>query len=268
MGIERCYVVAPAFDAFVENLVNHVRTHVKAGYAPPPAPGAHPGGPDAFTYGPAISHGQLVHVEAVVTEAIAAGATLHTGGCRTPDGRCYEPTVLTLPSVEAAKGLKLMAEETFGPVLPIIPVPDDDAAVAAANDSPFGLGGYVWCRDLARAEAIGRRLHCGGVVTNETVLQVVLPNLPFGGVGISGLGRVGGREGFLGLTTTSTVVVGRGQTSAEARWLASYDVKWGLLRAMYGGRGAAVGVIWEALRQGWVSLQRWWRRVRTGGKAD
>lgn len=268
VGIERCYVLAPAFDAFVEALVDYVRTRVKAGYVPPPAPGAHPGGPDAFTYGPAIGPGQLSHVDAVVAEATAAGATLHTGGRRTPDGRCYEPTVLTFPSVEAAKDLKLMTQETFGPVLPVIPVPDVDAAVAAANDSPFGLGAYVWCKDLARAEAIGRRLHCGGVVTNESVLQAVLPGIPFGGVGVSGLGRLGGLEGFLGLTTTQTVVVGRGQTSAEVSGLALYSVKWGLLRAMYGGRRAAVGVMWETLRHGFASLQRWWQGGRAEGKAD
>ncbi|GAB0490044.1 hypothetical protein MMPV_001274 [Pyropia vietnamensis] len=268
VGIERCYVVAPAFDAFVDTLVKDVRTRVKAGHAPPPAPGAHPGGVDAFTYGPAICHRQLVHIEAAVTEAIAAGATLHTGGRRTLDGRCYEPTVLTLPSVEAAKGLKLMAEETFGPVLPIIPVPDEDAAVAAANDSPFGLGAYVWCSDLVRAEAIGRRLRCGGVVTNETVLQAVISSVPFGGVGISGLGRVGGREGCLGMTTTNTVIVGRGQTSVEKAWLANYSVKWRLLRAMYGGRWAAVGAIWETIRHGWAVFRRWWRGERTKGKSD
>lgn len=266
VGIERCYVLAPAFDAFVEALVDYVKTHVKAGYAPPPAPGAH--GPDLFSYGPAIGPGQLEHVDAVVAGAITAGATLHTGGRRTPDGRCYEPTVLTFPSVEAAKDLKLLTQETFGPVLPVIPVPDVDAAVAAANDSPFGLGAYVWCKDVARAEAIGRRLHCGGVVTNETVLQVALPGLPFGGVGVSGLGRLGGREGFLGLTTTQTVVVGRGQSSAELSVLSSYRVKWGFLRAMYGGRGAAVGVMWETLRHGWAALQRWWRGGRAERKAD
>lgn len=270
VAIERCYVLAPAFDTFVSALVQYVQTHVKAGYAPPPAAGAPPPtGADAFTYGPAIGPGQLDHIDRTVAAAVAAGATLHTGGRRTPDGRCYEPTVLSFPSVAAAAGLDLMTAETFGPVVPVFPVADEDAAVAAANDSPFGLGAYVWCRDTARAAAIGRRLRCGGVVTNETVLQVALPVLPFGGVGASGLGRVGGREGFLELTTTQTLVVGRGQTAAEAAALASYGVKRAALRALYGGRGAALGVAWEALRAGWASLLRWLGGGKAaGGKAD
>lgn len=269
VGIERCYVLAPVFDAFVEALVAHVGAHVRAGYAAPPAAGTPPGGSDSaaptYTYGPVIAAGHLDSVHAAVTEAVAAGATVRTGGAPSACGRFYPPTVVTFPSLEAAAGTRLLTEETFGPVLPVIPVPDVDTAVRAANGTRFGLGAYVWCPDQRAGEAIARRLVAGGVSVNEVLLHPALPGVPFGGVRASGVGRVGGKEGFVSLTVTQTVIVGGGGTAAQEALADSIAAKRALLRVAYGPRWEGVRVLWEALR---AALGRLWGGGKVEGKRD
>jgi len=256
IGIERCFVLAPTFDAFVAALVAHVEKHVTAGWVPPGG-AAPPGG--SYTYGPAIVRGQLDHVAAVVGEAVAAGATVLTGGRPSACGRFYEPTVVTFPSLAAASGTRLMEEETFGPVLPVVPVPDVDAAVAAANGTPFGLNASVWTPDLRAGEAVARRLYAGGVLVNETMLTGVVPSLPFGGVGASGMGRVGGKEGFLSLTTPQVVIVGHGPSAVEWRSGTSLAARWGMVRALFGRRWSGVAVVREAVAAAVAAAWRWWK---------
>jgi len=96
----------------------------------------------------------------------------------------YPPTVLT----DVAKGMPAYEEELFGPVAAVIPVKDEEAAIAAANDSVFGLGGSILTSDLARGERIAvERIESGSVFVNEVVRSD--PRLPFGGVKESGYGR-------------------------------------------------------------------------------
>jgi len=120
-----------------------------------------------------------------VVARIDKGAKSLLGGT-IPDGpgAYYPPTVLT----DVGKGMPAFDEELFGPVAAIVPVQNEDAAIAAANDSPFGLGGAIMSRDIARAEAIAaERIEAGCVFINDAVRSDV--RLPFGGIKESGYGR-------------------------------------------------------------------------------
>ena len=119
-----------------------------------------------------------------VQASIKKGARLLTGGKRKDGpGYFYLPTALG----DVRKGMPVFDEETFGPVAAIIPVNDTEEAVAAANDSPFGLGGAVWSRDLKKAEEVARRVETGSMFVNGMTKSD--PRLPFGGIKKSGYGR-------------------------------------------------------------------------------
>ena len=139
--------------------------------------------------GPLIRERQLRVVEEHVAEAAAAGATIVTGGRRaSPAGLAgffYEPTVLT----GVHHGMRIMQEETFGPVLPIMTVRNEAEAVHLANDSIFGLSASVWTRDLERGERLARSLETGSVMVNDCLTQFGIAEAPHGGNKLSGLGR-------------------------------------------------------------------------------
>jgi len=126
----------------------------------------------------------LEELHAQVQRSVEMGGRLLCGGNRIDGiGAFYPPTVVT----DVKKGMPLYNEETFGPVSAIIPVADEDEAVAVANDSEFGLGGSIWSEDLKRAEAIARRIESGAVFVNGMTKSD--PRLPFGGIKRSGYGR-------------------------------------------------------------------------------
>ena len=135
--------------------------------------------------------------------ALTAGAQLLLGGAIPPGpGYFYPPTVLTA----VAPGNPAYAEELFGPVAVIIPVPDEAAALAAANATPYGLGGGVFTRNRRRGTEIDRHhLDCGMAFVNDYVRSS--PQLPFGGTKESGHGRELGAEGILAMVNTKTIAV-------------------------------------------------------------
>ena len=143
----------------------------------------------ATQVGPLVDDAAVAKVEAHVADALAQGATLVTGGTR--GARTYfAPTVLT--GVRA--GMRLLGEETFGPVAPVIPFDTEAEAVAAANAGSAGLAAYLWTRDLSRAFRVSEALDFGIIGVNDGVPST--PQAPFGGVKFSGLGREGGHQGI------------------------------------------------------------------------
>ena len=92
--------------------------------------------------------------------------------------------------------MRIMREETFGPVLPVMAFDSDDEAVRLANDSEYGLAASVWTRDSARGESIARRIHTGTVMVNDVISCFGISEAPHGGVKASGLGRTHGRFGL------------------------------------------------------------------------
>jgi len=115
-----------------------------------------------------------------------------------------EPTVM----VNVDHSMKLMREETFGPVVPIMMVDNEEHAIQLANDSNLGLSASVWSRNLARAERVAHQLYVGSVNINDTMSHFAIPRLPFGGVKESGIGRTHGKKDLLQFTQTRAFVVG------------------------------------------------------------
>ncbi|MBT0566218.1 NAD-dependent succinate-semialdehyde dehydrogenase [Williamsia sp. CHRR-6] len=141
--------------------------------------------------GPLVEAKARDKVQQLVTDAVAGGATVLCGGA-TPDGPgyFYPPTVLTGVRPDAA----LMHTEIFGPVAPLIPFDDEDEMVTLANDTPWGLVGYLYTRDIDRALRLSAAIEVGMVGLNTGLVSN--PAAPFGGVKQSGLGREGGRVGI------------------------------------------------------------------------
>jgi acyl-CoA reductase-like NAD-dependent aldehyde dehydrogenase len=141
-----------------------------------------------------IHERQLRIVEAHVEDAVARGAHLLAGGSHLPElgKNFYQPTVLA----DVTHEMRIMREETFGPVLPVMAFDNDDEAVRLANDSEYGLAASIWTRDPARGEQLARRMNAGTVMVNDAVSCFGISEAPHGGVKSSGIGRTHGRFGL------------------------------------------------------------------------
>ncbi len=157
---------------------------------------------DDTDVGPLIDDTQRGKVSELVQDAIGRGATAVVGGhARDGSGYFYEPTVLT----DIPDDAELLQEEIFGPVAPIKGFADEDEAVAAANDTEYGLVAYVYTRDLKRALRVCERLQTGMIGLNQGIVSNA--QAPFGGVKQSGFGREGGYEGIEEYLDTKYVAV-------------------------------------------------------------
>lgn len=168
---KRIIVVDPLFDDFVAALVELARNETEVA--------------------PLSSRAAAELLAAQVADAVDKGATLHVGGqLSDPPAAFFTPAVLTGVRPE----MRAFTEELFGPVAVVYRVADDDAAVELANASPYGLGGSVFSTDVARAEAVARRLEAGMVNVNTPAGDG--PDIPFGGIKRSGFGRELGALGI------------------------------------------------------------------------
>jgi acyl-CoA reductase-like NAD-dependent aldehyde dehydrogenase len=196
ISIERVYVEAPVYDAFVARVTEKARA---LRHGPPGGPGSVDVG--AMTHGP-----QVDVVERHVEDARAKGARVVVGGHReNRPGHWFEPTVL----VDVDQDMTIMREETFGPTLPIMKVADADEAVQLANDSPYGLGAAVYSRDVERGEAVARRLESGAVCVNDALLNYYALELPMGGTKASGMGYRHGPGGIRKFTQHQALLISR-----------------------------------------------------------
>jgi succinate-semialdehyde dehydrogenase/glutarate-semialdehyde dehydrogenase len=183
LSVERCYVHRSLYEPFLEACVRLTR-ELRVG-----------NGMDPETdVGPLIHQRQLLNVEAQVEDARVQGARVLVGGKRLPEigENFYSPTVLA----DVTHEMRIMREETFGPVLPVMPFDSDDEAVRFANDSEYGLAASVWTRDRTRGEALARRIQAGTVMVNDVVSCFGISEAPHGGVKASGIGRSHGRFGL------------------------------------------------------------------------
>ncbi len=150
--------------------------------------------------GPMINAGAIETIDSLVQGAIGAGASAAVGGAPIDGpGFFYQPTVLGGVSMESP----ITREEIFGPVAPVIPFTDADQMVDWANDTEMGLAAYVFSGDVARAMAVGERIHAGVVGINRGAMSD--PAAPFGGMKQSGLGREGAHEGIFEFCETQYI---------------------------------------------------------------
>jgi len=161
MSIERVYVEECVADAFIDALVAEAR-QLKL---------AHPSPRDGHI-GPIIAAAQIAVVREHLADAQSRGARALTGGAliELDGGTWCPPTVL----VDVTAEMKIVAEETFATVIPVLRVRDEDEAIACANDSQYGLSAAVFSGSLARAERVARRLHAGAVSLNDAALTSIV----------------------------------------------------------------------------------------------
>lgn len=178
----RLYVQRRIYEEFVQRLADHARS-LRVGPSLDPQ----------TQLGPLVSREQLEKVVGYINVGLAQGARAAAGGCRPSgaglgEGFFVEPTVFA----DVDDQMRIAREEIFGPVVSAIPFDDVDDVVRRANDSPYGLGGGVWTRDIATAQQVSSGIRTGTVWVN--CYQVLDPAVPFGGYKTSGYGRESGPE--------------------------------------------------------------------------
>jgi succinate-semialdehyde dehydrogenase/glutarate-semialdehyde dehydrogenase len=182
-SVERLYVTEPIAERFIAAVVDGVKK-LRIG-----APSG-----CSTDVGPLTNENQLNVVGNHVADAVAKGARVLTGGRRRDDlgGYFFEPTVL----VDVNSSMKVMTEETFGPVLPIKIVKDEEEAIIEANSTRYGLLASVWTSDNERGRRIARRIEAGTVIINDALYTHGAAQTPWFGVKESGLGVTHGSQGL------------------------------------------------------------------------
>ena len=176
----RIYVQSGVVDQFAEKLVKATQA-LKVG----------DGMGEGVAIGPLVDKAGLAKVEEHVSDATSKGATVLTGGKRSElGGTFYEPTVMK----GVKEGMKILSEETFGPVAPIISFDTVDEGIAMANSTEFGLAAYFYSRDLSTVWKVSEELESGMVGVNTGLISTA--EAPFGGIKSSGLGREGSKYGM------------------------------------------------------------------------
>jgi len=235
ISVERAYVASGVYDRFVDKVVDEVKK-------------VRVGGDDEANIGAITRPAQVDIIRDHIEDAVAKGATVLTGGADKIRGYFVEPTVLT----DVTPDMKIMRDETFGPVLPIVKVQSAEEAIRLANDTVFGLGSSVFGK--AGVRDLANRVRAGMTAINSVMVFASMPTLPFGGVGDSGFGRIHGDEGLREFTRT--------QATAEERFAlpmnllsfklpkGTYERIRGMIQQLYGGGVAdrAGGVLRNLLR--------------------
>ena len=191
IATKRIFVVKHVFDEFLDKFVKKTKS-LRVG---------DPLSPET-DIGPMVREESLKTLDGQVKDALKQGAQLELGGERLRrKGSFYAPTIVTNVSEE----MRMMKEETFGPVAPVMVVKDESEAIRLANKSEFGLGATVWGTDTRRAEKVARDISVGLVTVNNVVVSD--PRMPFGGVRHSGIGRELSRYGMIEFANIRSVRV-------------------------------------------------------------
>lgn len=208
-GVERLFVYESRVEEFLKEIMPRVRD-LRQGC---PLASEALGTDGDVDCGAMVMDQQCDLIQVLIDDAVSKGATLHCGGKRNDDpalpkhGQFYKPTLIS----GVTKGMKIWSEETFGPVMCVVTVPndDDDVCVDLVNDCPFGLGSSVYSASTSRAMSIGKRFRTGMFTANDFGVNYLIQSLPFGGVNDSGFGRFAGPEGLQACCLERSMVVDR-----------------------------------------------------------
>jgi acyl-CoA reductase-like NAD-dependent aldehyde dehydrogenase len=229
MSLERVYVEEPIYDEFVERLATKVREEVRQG---------DDGAKHGAEVGAMTSPNQLAIVSEHVEDARDAGARILTGGkARGGAGDWYEPTVIA----DVDHSMKVMREETFGPVIPVMKVADEEEAIRLANDTTYGLSASVYSGDVKRGERVAKRIEVGACNVNDSLSNYFAVEVPMGGWKTSGIGYRHGAYGIQKFVRSTSIVSPKGPAmKSELTWFPYTPRKRGVVKRLFrllNGRG-------------------------------
>jgi acyl-CoA reductase-like NAD-dependent aldehyde dehydrogenase len=248
-AIERIYVHRDVHDAFLDGFVALTKQYVLG----------NPLNPET-TLGPLVRTRAADFVRAQVGEAVAHGARGLIDEFTFPESRPGTPYLAPQVLINVDHSMRVMREETFGPVLPIMAVADAEEALRLANDSEYGLTASIWTRDPEKAERLRGRLQAGVVTINDCVYSYGEPTAPWGGYKKSGIGRTHGLAGLREMVQVKYVA--SEMSRGRALWWFPYGEEFRLLmsgtnRLLHGGLRAR---LLSALRL--MGSRRFWSRAR------
>ena len=205
MGVERVYVVESVADEFERLVEEKVREVRYAGSS----------SDEVSEIGAVFWDRQLPIIERHIADAKSKGADVAVGGeADTNSGLFFKPTLVK----NADHTMDLMRHETFGPIVTIMRVRDEEEAIRLANDSEYGLSGSVWTNDDAKGIEIAKQLETGSVQLNDASTAYGVLEAPFGGMKESGLGQVNGKGALRSYTFPQPIIVDRWKRKTEQHW--------------------------------------------------
>lgn len=234
-SVERVYVEESVKDKFLEQVVAKTKK-IRQGIGLSPD----------TDVGAMTAEMQLKKVELHVEDAKKRGATILTGGERNTDlkGYFYKPTVLT----NIDHSFPIVAEETFGPVLPVMSFKTEDEVVRLANDSPYALNAYIWTANGGRGKRVASRIVAGTVNVNDSLFTHALAQTPWGGPKASGIGRTHGMHGLMDLVQVRHVHVNTIVRKQNFFWWYGYSADKVammklLITALFSRKGGRIGAL-------------------------
>ena len=235
ISVERLYVQQTCFDQFLPMLQEGV-AKLQVGHG------------EQGDLGAMTCDKQFTIVQAHYDDAMAQGA--HASGPLIRNDNYVNPIVLW----NVHHGMRVMREETFGPLLPVMAFSDEQQALQLANDSELGLNASIWSSDIAKAERIAAQLQVGNWVINDVLKNVGHPGLPFGGVKKSGFGRYHGAEGLRQFTYPVSGLTSRSHLPQEPNWFPYSEQRYqqfkGYIDFVYGS-----GSLLQRIKRNWPALE-------------
>ena len=235
MSVERLFVQNSIYQQFVDKIVEKTNALTQ--------------GSGDFDLGSLTLEQQKNIVKEHVQDALNKGAKMLTG--LPPEAWSGDLFIRPIILTNVNQDMKILSEETFGPVLPIIPFDTEEEVVLLANKSNYGLSSSVWTSDQERARRIAKKLLAGNVVINDVIVSVANHYLPFGGVKQSGIGRYHSEIGLRNFCHEKAVLIDKGKRPFELQWYPykdKYPAFYTLIKSLYGKRRAWLKVANSGLK--------------------
>lgn len=210
ISVERVYVLDAVADEFID-YAKRITVSLRTG-----------SDKESVDVGAIVHNKQKELIQRQINRGLTSGgieiAAGHPLADADSEGNFLVPRVIEFEYRQPAADVELLSTETFGPVLAVVRVPDEETAVRLANDTGYGLSASVFTKNKPRGRRIARQLRAGSVIINDALSNYICADLPFGGIGISGIGRVHGKEGLRSFSQIQSVVEDRFGLPRELWW--------------------------------------------------